>query len=57
MSSFDNGESSGIELPVEVIYQHRSRVNEEKKKQPNLENSRVTVSKEQGGILNLIPVL
>lgn len=57
MSSFDNGESSGIELPVEVIYQHRPRVNEEKKKQPNLGNSTVTVSKEQGGILNLIPVL
>lgn len=56
MSGFANEESSGTEFPVSVI-QYISRVNEEKKMQPNLGNSKGTISKEQGGILKLIPIL
>jgi len=57
MSGFANGESSDTELPVSVmhfsIYQGLTR---KKNPQPNLGNSRATISKEQGGILNLISI-
>lgn len=57
MSGFASGESSGTGSLISVIYFNIYKELMGKKIEPNLGNSRAPVLNEQGGILNLTPIL